>query len=144
MPGERVFVDTNLFIYAQDEDEPAKRSVAQRLIEQLAAEERAVISTQVLSEYVVAARRKLGLSLAVCREAVLLMCQLQVVSIRAEHVLSAIDLASLQSLSLWDALIVRAASASGCVRLLSEDLNHGQVIDGVRVENPFREAAASP
>jgi predicted nucleic acid-binding protein len=142
MLGERVFVDTNVFIYAEDEDEPAKRSIAQRLIEQLAAEERAVVSTQVLSEYVVAARRKLGLSLAACRQTVLLMCQLQVVSIRAEHVLSAIDLASLQSLSLWDALIVRAASASGCGRLLSEDLSHGQVIDGVRVENPFREAAS--
>lgn len=144
MLGERVFIDTNVFVYAEDEDEPAKRSVAQRLIAELAAEERAVVSTQVLSEYVAAARRKLGLSLAACRQAVLLMCQLQVVSIRPEHVLSAIDLASLQSLSLWDALIVRTASASGCVRLLSEDLNHGQVIDGVRIENPFRDAAASP
>ena len=38
-----------------------------------------------------------------------------------------------------DALIVRAAASAGCVRLLTEDLNHGQVIDGVRVENPFLE-----
>jgi predicted nucleic acid-binding protein len=137
--SERVFVDTNLFVYAEDEDEPAKRATAQRLIQHLAAEERAVVSTQVLTEYVVAARRKLGLSLAASREAVLLMCQLHVVSIRPEHVLGAIDLASLHSLSLWDALIVRAASASGCARLLTEDLSHGQVIDGVRVENPFRD-----
>ncbi len=136
--SERVFVDTNVFVYAEDEDEPAKRAVAQGLIQQLAAEERAVISTQVLSEYVAAARRKLGLSLAACREAVLLMCQLHVVGVRPEHVLGAIDLASLHSLSLWDALIVRAASASGCARLLTEDLTHGQVIDGVRVENPFK------
>jgi predicted nucleic acid-binding protein len=137
--SERVFVDTNLFVYAEDEDEPAKRATAQRLIQHLAAEERAVVSTQVLTEYVVAARRKLGLSLAASREAVLLMCQLHVVSIRPEHVLGAIDLASLHSLSLWDALIVRAASASGCARLLTEGLSHGQVIDGVRVENPFRD-----
>ncbi|HEX6674259.1 MAG TPA: PIN domain-containing protein [Actinomycetes bacterium] len=134
---ERVFIDTNVFVHAEDEDEPAKRAVAQRLIQELAAEERAVVSTQVLSEYVAAARRKLGLSLAACREAVLLMCQLHVVGIRPEHVLGAIDLASVHSLSPWDALIVRAASASGCARLLSEDLSHGQVIDGVRVENPF-------
>ncbi len=142
--SERVFVDTNVFVYAEDEDEPAKRAVAQRLIQELAAEERAVVSTQVLSEYMVAARRKLGLSLAACRQAVLLMCQLQVVSIRPEHVLSAIDLASLHSLSLWDALILRAAAVSGCARMLSEDLNHGQVIGGVRVENPFRDSATSP
>jgi predicted nucleic acid-binding protein len=135
--AERVFVDTNLFVYAEDQDEPAKRATAQRLIRQLAAEGRAVVSTQVLSEYV-AAGRKLGLSLAACREAVLLMCQLHVVGIRPEHVLGAVDLASLHSLSLWDALIVRAASASGCARLLSEDLGHGLVIDGVRVENPFK------
>ena len=136
--AERVFVDTNVFVYAEDADEPAKRAVAQRVIQQLAAEERAVVSTQVLTEYVAAARRKLGLSLAACREAVLLMCQLHVVSVRPEYVLGAIDLASIHSLSLWDALIVRAASASGCARLLTEDLSHGQVIDGVRVHNPFQ------
>ena len=139
--AERVFIDTNVFIYAEDGDEPAKRAVAQRRIRELVDDDRAVLSTQVLSEYVVAARRRLGLSPAACRQAVLLMCQLQVVSIRAEHVLSAVDLASLHSLSLWDALIIRAASASGCARLLSEDLNHGQVIDAVRIENPFREVA---
>ena len=141
--SERVFVDTNVFVHAEDQDEPAKRATAQQLIQRLAAEERAVVSTQVLSEYVVAARRKLGLSLAACRQAVLVMCQLHVVSIRPEHVLGAIDLASMHSLSFWDALIVRVASASGCGRLLTEDLNHGQVIDGVHVENPFRGSATS-
>jgi predicted nucleic acid-binding protein len=39
---------------------------------------------------------------------------------------------------LWDALIVEAAARSGCERLFTEDLNDGQEIRGVLVENPFR------
>jgi predicted nucleic acid-binding protein len=41
-------------------------------------------------------------------------------------------------LSFWDALILKSASMAGCGRVLSEDLNHGQVIDGVTIENPLR------
>ena len=37
----------------------------------------------------------------------------------------------------WDALIVAAAVKSGASRILSEDLNPGQAIAGVKVENPF-------
>jgi predicted nucleic acid-binding protein len=43
----------------------------------------------------------------------------------------------LNKLAFWDALIVQSASAAGCARIVSEDLNHGQRISGVRVENPF-------
>ena len=52
-------------------------------------------------------------------------------------VLGAIDLTRLVSLSFWDALIVEAARSAACELLLSEDLQHGQVIAGVRVINPF-------
>ena len=53
-------------------------------------------------------------------------------------ILAAIDLSRLHSFSFWDALIVRTAAAAGCGLLLTEDLQHGQVVDGVRIENPFR------
>lgn len=53
-------------------------------------------------------------------------------------ILAAIDLARLHALSFWDASIVRAASTAGCGLPLTEDLHYGQVVDGVRVENPFR------
>ena len=62
---------------------------------------------------------------------------LTVVPIDRDLVLGAIDLTERASIAYWDALIVRAAASAGCRRLLTEDLNHGQVIDGVRVENPF-------
>lgn len=135
--SERTFIDTNVFVYAEDADEPEKRKIAQRLIQELTAAGRAVISTQVLTEYVAAGQRHLGYTLAECRQAVLLMAHLDVVLIRSEHVLGALDLASTYSLSSWDALILKTASASGCGRLLTEDMQDGQVIDGVRIDNPF-------
>ncbi len=58
-----------------------------------------------------------------------------------ELVLSAVDTATRQQLALWDALIVEAAVRGGCQRLFTEDLNHGQEIRGVVVENPFRPAS---
>jgi predicted nucleic acid-binding protein len=63
-----------------------------------------------------------------------------VIHVDTALVFSAIEAARRNRLSFWDALIVRAAVQADCDVLLSEDLNPGQVIDGVRVENPFREA----
>lgn len=47
-------------------------------------------------------------------------------------------LSRLHSVSFWDALVLQAASVAGCSVLLTEDLRHGQVLAGVRIENPFR------
>ena len=59
------------------------------------------------------------------------------VQVTTELILSAIDMHRLHHLSFWDALIVRSARAGGCAVLLSEDLQHGQSYEGVRIENPF-------
>jgi predicted nucleic acid-binding protein len=63
---------------------------------------------------------------------------MDLVRVDLDLILAAIDLSRLHSFSFWDALIVRAAAAAGCGLLLSEDLQHGQVVDGVRIEDPFR------
>ena len=52
--------------------------------------------------------------------------------------LSALEEQSRWTISLWDALILAAARASGATELVTEDLNHGQDYGGVRVVNPFR------
>ena len=134
---DRAFIDAFVFVYADDADQPAKREVARRVITELATARRGVVSTQVLTEYVAAGRRKLGLTLAQCRQALVAMCGFDVVVIHPDLVLAALDLAAAYQLSHWDGLILKAASASRCQRLLTEDLQHGQVIDGVRIENPF-------
>lgn len=52
-------------------------------------------------------------------------------------ILGAIDIHRLHGISFWDALIVRAAKESGCRVVLTEDMQHGQVVDGVNIVNPF-------
>ncbi|HVV88319.1 MAG TPA: PIN domain-containing protein [Kofleriaceae bacterium] len=138
--ADRVFVDTNLFVYADDLDAGAKRDRAQQLLRELIGDGRAVVSTQVLQEFFVIATRKLGVPADIARRKVELMARLDLVQVRPDLVLSAIDLHRLRSLSFWDALIVRSAVAASCARLLTEDMQHGEVIDGVRIENPFRDA----
>lgn len=65
------------------------------------------------------------------------LAQLPVVSVDADVVLAAIDLATRHQLSFWDAQIVQAAVTAGCSSVLTEDLSDGAVLGGIRVENPF-------
>ena len=137
--ADRVFIDTNVLVYADDLDAGDKRTRAQAVLAELIGESRAVISTQVIQEFFVTSTRKLGVPAEIARKKVELLMRLDVVLVRPELIIAAIDLHRLHGLSFWDALILRAAAAPGCARLLSEDLNHGQVVDGVRIENPFRD-----
>jgi predicted nucleic acid-binding protein len=134
---ERVFLDTNVLLYADDQDAGDKQFRAQSLLVPLIASGAAVISTQVLQEFFVIATRKLGLASEHVRARMENLARLDVVLLRPEIILSAVDLHNRHQLSFWDALIVRAAAIAGCGKLLSEDLQHGQSIDGVLVENPF-------
>jgi predicted nucleic acid-binding protein len=134
--AERRFFDTNILVYAHDADEPRKKKTARKLLSTCLADQTAVLSTQVLQEYFVAAMR-IGLPAELAQQHVAIYAQANVVQVNTELILSAIDMHRLHRLSFWDALIVRSARAGGCGLLLSEDLQHGQVYDGVRVENPF-------
>jgi predicted nucleic acid-binding protein len=138
--AERVFVDTNVLVYADDEDAGAKRERARTVLAELIPAGRAVISTQVLQEFFVIATRKLGIAADQARRRVDALARLDVVLVRPDLILDAIDLHRLHQLSFWDALVIRCAAAAGCSRLLSEDLNDGQVVSGVRIENPFATA----
>jgi predicted nucleic acid-binding protein len=66
-----------------------------------------------------------------------LLATLEVVQIRVDLILGAIDIHRLHQLSFWDALVVKCAAAAGCSRLLTEDMLHGRILEGVRIENPF-------
>lgn len=134
--AERRFFDTNVLVYAHAADEPRKRKTARNLLAAHLGDQTAVLSTQVLQEYFVAATR-IGLPAELAQQQVATYAQANVVQVTTELILAAIDLHRLQKVSFWDALIVRSARAGGCSVLLSEDLQHGQSYDGVRVENPF-------
>jgi len=96
-----------------------------------------VVSLQVLQEYFVSARKKLKLDAEIARERVKAYALFHIAETKVDDILAAIDLHRLYNLSLWDALIFRSARQAGCSVLLSEDMQHGQIIDGVRIVNPF-------
>lgn len=137
MKTERVFLDTNVLIYADDLDAGDKRQIARGLLGQHLLEGTASVSTQVLQEFFVVATRKLGVEPARARRKVELLEQLDVVTVSHPMILGAIDLHRLHDISFWDALILKAATVAGCTRLLTEDLQSGRQIDGIRIENPF-------
>ncbi len=132
------FFDTNVLVYLVDEDEPEKQTIARGLIEQHLSEVAVMISVQVLREfYWVARRLDHPLSEEKAREAVNDFAEFASVAEDSGMVLKAVRRHREMSLSLWDALIVEAALKAGADRLFTEDLQHGQVIEGMRVENPF-------
>ncbi len=144
MSAERAFLDTNVLVYLFDHDEPSKTQRARELLEQAKPGELA-LSAQVLSEFYVVVTRKLErpLDAAVALQAIDWLSLLRVVALDAALVKAAIQTSRASQLSYWDGLIVASARAGGCKRLLTEDLNNGQRIGSVRIENPFRESAGS-
>ena len=139
----KYFIDTNILLYAVDEGAGAKREVARAILDRESGESQKSISTQVLQEFYAIAVRKLNFAPTRARELTLLWLNLEVVRIEAEDILTAIDCSILSQLSFWDALIVTAARKAACSVLWTEDLNHGQIIQGVRIENPFLKASES-
>lgn len=135
----RVFFDTNVLVYLFDEDSKEKKARAQELFEIESKAGRAVLSTQVLQEFYFAVTKKLAepLPAEVAEKVVRNLAALPLIAVDGPLVLAAIARSRLLKISFWDALIVEAALSSGARRLLTEDLQHGQIIETVRIENPF-------
>jgi len=134
-----VFVDTNVFVYARDASEPAKRAVAIQWLEELWREHRGRTSAQVLSEYYVTVtgklRRPLEREVAWGHVRDLMAWEPQDIS--CELLRLAREIEQRYATSWWDAMIVAAAQLQDCAILLSEDFQDGMVFGGVAVRNPF-------
>jgi predicted nucleic acid-binding protein len=131
------FVDTNVLVYTVDRGEPAKRERALDMLAQL--DGRFVLSTQVLGELYVTLTRKLPrpVDAAQAVERVVRLSRHRVVGVDSAMVRAAIETSQRSQISYWDALIIEAAVAGGCDRILTEDLSAGQVIRGVEIVDPF-------
>jgi predicted nucleic acid-binding protein len=128
----RFFLDSNILLYLVGSD-PRKALVSERLLRQ-----EHTISIQVLNEFVRVARKKFKLdwpiveeTLAAARE----YCDVVPLTLAGHE--RAIELAKTNNINIFDANIVAAAEFADCEILYSEDLNHGQMIGRVRIENPF-------
>ena len=133
------FVDTNVLVYAFDRGSSPKKVVAQRLMNELMADDLLRVSTQVLQELFVTLTRKVSQPCS-SEEA------LRVLEDLADWPLMVVDYAAIRGagglahqakVSFWDALIVVAAARAGATVLYTEDLHDGQDILGVRIRNPF-------
>jgi predicted nucleic acid-binding protein len=143
----RSFVDTNILVYAFSDDDPGKQTAATALMRQLIDANDVVISTQILQELFVTLIRKFAAKLRVAEaeDIVRDLANHPVIQVDVAIILAATSRVRTGSLSFWDALVVESALAAGATRLLTEDLQHGQVFDGqLRVENPFLPSESVP
>lgn len=138
--GSIVFVDTPVLIYADDERDPDKHAKARAWIGQLWERRAGRISSQILNEYYVVVTRKLrpGLPQGDARAKVRRFQLWQPWQIDHQTVESAWGIEARFGFHYWDALLLAAAAQAGCSVLLSEDMQHGQQIDRVRILNPFK------
>lgn len=134
----KAFVDTNILIYAHDVDAAAKHQRAKSIMQELWSQRAGALSTQVLQEFYVNVTRKIALPLTKkSARAVVSSYLIWCVETTSEEISAAFAIEDDARIGFWDALIVAAAVKAGADRILSEDLNPGQTIAGVRIENPF-------
>jgi predicted nucleic acid-binding protein len=126
-----------VLVYADDPREPAKRRKALDIIKEHRRLRTGVVSLQVLQEYFVSATVKLKMDAGLAKQRIEVFAKFYVAEPKVDDILAAIDLHRLHGISFWDTLILRCAKQSGCSVLLTEDMQHGQIIDGVRIVNPF-------
>jgi predicted nucleic acid-binding protein len=136
---EKVFVDSNILIYAHDADSGDKQRIAANAIAEIMEARSGVLSIQVLQEFYNTVTRKLrsAVTREIARDLLRGYSSWAIQPLTAEDVVAASFLEQSHQLSFWDALIVQAALLAGAKKLLSEDWQHGQSIRGVTVENPF-------
>ncbi len=133
------FVDSNVVVYLFDQDSPKKKAAAQRILQTEASVGNILLSTQVLQEFYVTVTRKLAKPLKpeTALEAVTRFSAFPLVIVDMPLILSAIRRSQKDSISFWDSLVIDAALKGGAQRLWSEDLQHGRMVNGMRIENPF-------
>jgi predicted nucleic acid-binding protein len=136
--SDKTFVDTNVLIYAHDVDAKAKHDIAKGLLAELWSGRSGVVSMQVLQEFYVNATRKIAHPLPK-RSGRLVVSTYTTwcVETTPAEISTAFRIEDESQIGFWDALIVASALKSGATRIVSEDLNAGQMIGSIRIENPF-------
>ncbi len=140
MKGElAAFIDTSVLVYAVCADQPAKQRLAREIVERGFVEGSYATSTQVLMEVydVLTRRAEVKLSPMEALDYVRALREWHLVEVDTDLVTAALILAEREQISPWDAAVLEAARRADCMRVLSESLPAGRVVDGVRIENPF-------
>lgn len=139
MPDDKVFADTNILIYAYDLSAGEKHKIAKGIVMDLWDSGLGLLSTQVLQEFFVTVTQKIPkpLNVKAAQGIVRDFLKWDVVVNNGESILEAIEIQKQHGFSFWDSMIIEAAIRGGAAILLTEDLSHGQVINDLKIKNPF-------
>lgn len=139
----RLFVDTNILIYALDPAEPRKRAVSADLLRRTISSHTLTLSPQSLNEcYRVLTQRRRLMPVDAARAFVRLIAPWAIAPLDAATTERAWAVQDAASLSWWDSLMVAAALRAECRLFVSEDMQDGVEIEGMRIANPFEPAFA--
>jgi predicted nucleic acid-binding protein len=133
------FVDTNVLVYAHDSTAGEKHRRAVSLVTELWENGSGCLSLPVLQDFYMTVTQKVPTPMEAGR-AVQIMRDLAIWTVHEpgiDDVIAAVEMQLRYRISFRDAMILRSAVRLGCETVWSEDLNPGQVYDGVRVQNPF-------
>ncbi|MBI2301703.1 MAG: PIN domain-containing protein [Armatimonadetes bacterium] len=139
-PNGRFFLDTNVLVYCFDDEEGSKRGIADRWVQQALRTQRGVISYQVVQEFLSLSLLRFAAPFTVSRAREYLATVLRPLCRHwpsGEFYDRALELRAETGYHWYDALIVTAALDLGCATLLTEDLQHGRVVRGLTILNPF-------
>lgn len=134
------FIDSNLFVYLFDQNDERRRTRAREIVENALRNGSGIISYQVVQEVLNVVTHKMQSPLSAGDA--MTFCDLMLVPMwrifPSEHLYRrALDIKQRYSISFYDSLIVAGACEAGCTRLLSEDFQNGQSIEGLQIHNPF-------
>lgn len=133
----RVFIDSNVIVYANDARDAARQRKAAELVAGLMKDGNGVVSTQVLQEYASVALGKLKQDEATVLRVLRLLETMTVVQASPLLVRRAVELRRIYEIGFWDAGIIAAAEEADCDRIVSEDFNAGQYYGGILAVAPF-------
>jgi len=138
---DKVFLDTNILVYAHDRSSGDKHAIAREIMDYLWEKRRGVISVQVLQEFFVCVTKKILNPLLIKNARIILeyLATWDVVANDKYITLKAIDIQERYRFSFWDSLIIQAAIQGQARILLSEDLPDGQAVKDLKILNPFSE-----
>jgi len=136
MRGVKVFIDTNILVYAFTSDEPEKKTLALKALDHCVP----VVSTQVIKEFANVLFKKTNLGIDRIRTLLSDINEVaDVVQEDTDLIYDALDIKRQWSYSFYDSVIIAAARKANCQTLFSEDLKDGQVIDGkLTIINPLK------
>lgn len=134
----KVFIDSNFFIYLLNKYEKEKRRQCAALLLELEETSSIVISTQVVKEVSAVLLRKYHYPVDDLKVLLSQMERFEVVETPMSVIRNGIDIMQSYQLSFWSALICAAAHQAKCTAIVTEDMNDGQKILGMKIRSPFR------